>query len=84
MYYQPQFLDEKWAEYKALNKIKNDDEVDPDGFAVWGFEQLLHHRLPLYRKLAQNFGYTMPMEAVPHVHNEADFNALIAKTIDAS
>ena len=84
MYYQPQFLDEKWAEYKTLNKIKNDDEVDPDGFAVWGFEQLLHHRLPLYRKLAQRFGYTIPMEAVPHVHNEADFNALIAKTIDAS
>ena len=35
MYYQPQFLKEKWAEYKALNAIKNDDEVDPNGFAVW-------------------------------------------------
>ena len=84
MYYQQQFLEQKWAEYKALNKIKSDDEVDPDGFAVWGFEQLLHHRLPLYRKIAQNFGYTIPMSAVPSITNEKDFNALIAKTIDAA
>ena len=84
MYYQPQFLDAKWLEYKALNKISNDAEVDPDGFAVWGFEQLLHHRLPLYRKIAQNFGYAIPMSAVPNVNNEADFNALIARTIDAA
>ena len=84
MYYQPQFLEQKWVEYKALNKIKHDEEVDPDGFAVWGFEQLLHHRLPLYRKIAQNFGYTIPMSAVPSVNNEADFCTLIAKTIDAN
>ena len=61
MYYQPQFLDEKWAEYKRINKIADDAAVDPDGFAAWGFEQLLHHRLPLYRKIAANFGYTIPM-----------------------
>src|SRR5260221_5519907 len=36
MYYQPAFLDAKWAEYKALNRIANDDDVDPDGFAIWG------------------------------------------------
>ena len=53
-------------------------------FRSWGFEQLLHHRLPLYRKIAQNFGYTIPMSAVPSITNEKDFNALIAKTIDAA
>ena len=84
MYYQPHFLDQKWAEYKAQNKIKSDEDVDPNGFAIWGFEQLLHHRLPLYRKIAQNFGYTIPMSAVPNVNNETDFSALIAKTIDAA
>ncbi len=40
MYYQPQFLERKWAEYKDINGISKDDDVDPDGFAVWGFEQL--------------------------------------------
>jgi hypothetical protein len=81
MYYQPAFLDAKWAEYKALNKIINDDDVDPDGFAVWGFEQLLHHRLPLYAKIADNFGYRVRMRDIPTVSNEADFIALVSKAI---
>ena len=82
MYYQPQFLKEKWAEYKALNAIKNDDEVDPNGFAVWGFEQLLHHRIPLYKKIADKFGYTMQMSDVPSINTEADFVNHLAALID--
>jgi hypothetical protein len=81
MYYQPAFLDAKWAEYKALNKIKSDDDVDPDGFAVWGFEQLLHHRIPLYAKIAENFGYRVQMRDIPAVSSEADFIALVSKAI---
>jgi hypothetical protein len=82
MYYQPQFLDEKWAEFKALNKISNDDDVDPDGFAVWGFEQLLHHRIPLYKKIADQLGYTIRMQDVPQISTEADFISLVSRTID--
>lgn len=82
MYYQPQFLKEKWAEYKLLNDIKNDDEVDPDGFAVWGFEQLLHHRIPLYKKIADKFGYTMHMADVPSINTEADFMNHLSALID--
>jgi hypothetical protein len=81
MYYQPAFLDAKWAEYKALNRISDDDAVDPDGFAVWGFEQLLHHRLPLYGKIADNFGYRVRMRDIPAVTSEADFIALVSKAI---
>ena len=82
MYYQPQFLKEKWAEYKAMNQINNDDDVDPDGFAVWGFEQLLHHRIPLYRKIADRLGYTMHMKDVPKVNTEVDFVNHVAALID--
>ena len=82
MYYQPEFLKEKWAEYKALNKIKNDDDVDPDGFSVWGFEQLLHHRIPLYKKIADKYGYTMRMTDVPAINNESDFVNQLAALID--
>jgi hypothetical protein len=82
MYYQPQFLKEKWAEYKALNSIKNDDDVDPNGFAVWGFEQLLHHRIPLYKKIADRFGYTMHMADVPSINTEADFTNHLSTLID--
>jgi hypothetical protein len=82
MYYQPAFLDTKWAEYKALNKIKSDDDVNPDGFAVWGFEQLLHHRVPLYAKIAQNFGYTVRMQDIPNVTSENAFTQLVSSAID--
>jgi hypothetical protein len=82
MYYQPQFLDEKWAEFKRLNNIKNDNDVDPDGFAVWGFEQLLHHRIPLYKKIADHYGYTIQMRDVPSIHTEEDFVKLLSRTID--
>jgi hypothetical protein len=82
MYYQPAFLDAKWAEYKDINKIRSDDDVDPDGFAVWGFEQLLHHRIPLYKKIAQNFGYTVRMRDIPNVKTVEDFSTLVASAID--
>lgn len=82
MYYQPRFLDEKWAEYKKERSIGEDCEVDPDGFAVWGFEQLLHHRIPLYQAIARNFGYSVKMEDVPKVRSEEDFLDLVSRAID--
>src|SRR5436190_925804 len=84
MYYQPRFLDEKWAEYKKSRSITEDREVDPDGFAIWGFEQLLHHRIPLYQAIARNFGYSVKMEDVPKVKTEEDFLALVSRAIDKS
>ena len=81
MYYQPAFLETKWAEYKALNKISDDDAVDPDDFAVWGFEQLLHHRIPLYAKIAKKFGYTVRMRDIPNVKTDADFIDLVCNAI---
>ena len=82
MYYRPTFLDNIWSKYKAMNKIKDESAVVPNEFAAWGFEQLLHHRIPLYRKIARNFGYTIPMQMVPQLHCVEDVVALIAKTID--
>lgn len=82
MYYQPEFLEAKWIEYKGINRIANDDDVDPDGFAVWGFEQLLHHRIPLYETIAGDYGYKIHMSDIPAVKSEADFIGLLSRTID--
>ncbi len=82
MYYQPRFLAAKWAEYKALNGIAADDNIDPDGFAVWGFEQLLLHRVPLYKAIADNFGYTVRMRDIPAVQSPDGFIALVSDAID--
>jgi hypothetical protein len=82
MYYNPAFLDAKWAEYKVARGVAADDQVDPDDFAVWGFEQLLAHRLPLYEAIAARYGYVIDMEDVPGVKTESDLLDLLARTID--
>ena len=81
MYYQPQFLEAKWAEFKQLHGIANDDDVDPDEFAIWGFEQLIHHRIPLYETIAKRAGYTVEMADIPNVRDEQDFVDLVSKAI---
>ncbi len=81
MYYQPHFLVEKWAEYKAINGIAADDDVDPAGFGAWGFEALLHDRLPRYQMLAQNFGYIVEAADLATVRDGNDFIALVAMAI---
>ena len=82
MYYQPQFLEAKWTEFKALKGGIRDEEVDPDAFAAWGFEELLRHRIPLYEAIARKYGYTVEAEEVLPVKDEAGFLALVARAID--
>lgn len=81
MYYKPQFLCEKWAEYKRLNGIGRDEDVDPSGFGAWGFEALLHDRLPRYQALADNFGYTVDAADLADVRDGSDFLSLMGDAI---
>jgi hypothetical protein len=83
MYYQPDFLVRKWAEYKAQKKIKHDESVDPAGFGAWGFEALVHDRLPRYQKLADNFGYTIEAADLATVRDGDEFIDLVATAIRA-
>jgi hypothetical protein len=82
MYYRPQFLIEKWTEYKAMNGIAKDEDVDPAGFAAWGFAALLHDRLPRYQALADKFGYVVEAADLARVKSGADFLELMSKAIE--
>jgi hypothetical protein len=82
MYYRPEFLVEKWAEYKLINGILNDDDVDPAGFGAWGFEALLHDRLPRYEALADNFGYVIEASDLATARDGDEFVDLIAAAIE--
>jgi hypothetical protein len=81
MYYRPEFLVEKWEEYKALNGIADDNKVDPDLFGAWGFEALLRDRLPRYQKLADKLGYTVEAADVATVRDGDEFLDLMAGAI---
>lgn len=82
MYYRPEFLLEKWAEYKLINGIEQDCDVDPAGFGAWGFEALLHDRLPRYQALADNFGYVVEASDLATVRDGDEFIDLMASAIE--
>lgn len=82
MYYRPPFLLEKWAEYKLINGIIEDRDVDPAGFGAWGFEALLHDRLPRYQALADNFGYVVEASDLAMVRDGDEFVDLMATAIE--
>ncbi|WEK05528.1 MAG: ATPase [Candidatus Devosia phytovorans] len=82
MYYRPPFLVEKWAEYKLIHGTLDDKDVDPAGFGAWGFEALLHDRLPRYQQLADNFGYVVEASDLATVRDGDEFIDLMAAAIE--
>ncbi len=80
IYYPEDFLRESWAAYLAETGC-TEDEVDPDDFMVWGFRRILAHRMPLYDRIAENWGVAVTTEEVSEVRDPADFDALIAGAI---
>ncbi|WP_339112958.1 ATPase [Thioclava sp. GXIMD2076] len=80
MYYQPQFLERKWVEYRVERGLK-EDEVNPDDFVRWTYRQALEHRQPRYDAMARNWGITLKAEQVATVRDEQDFTQLIASAL---
>ena len=83
LYFEPEFLDRKLAEFLRLEKLEDPIQMHPDGFARWVFPELLAHRRPLYRSIADRYGYTVDARAVERVNFEEDFLQLIAGAIAA-
>ncbi|MBC9245843.1 ATPase [Paracoccus sp. 11-3] len=80
MYYQPQFLEKAWIDYR-VEKGLHEDEVNPDDFIRWTYARALAHRQPRYQAMARR-GVTVTAEEVSEVKSPADFNDLIARAID--
>jgi len=81
LYYREAFLDEKLAEYMALNNYTNADLIPPDEFVSWVFPELYKSRLPRYQSIADQYGYTIDANDVAKVSNEDEFIQLIADAI---
>lgn len=81
MYYPPALLADWWQAFKTGHGIDRDDDVNPDAFAVWGFEQLIHHRMPLYERIAGHHGYVIEASEVAAVRNVAGFVDLVCRAI---
>ena len=80
MFYRPAFLMQVWHEFLAQEGC-GPHEVDPDAFLRFGYSRLLDSRQPRYASMAR-WGITVTAEDVAHVKSPADFDALIAHSLD--
>ena len=81
IYYNENFLTEKWSSFKNINNVDNRN-VDPDKFILYCFEDLLNHRLPIYDSIAKNWGITINADDISKVKNEKDFINLISNYLN--
>ena len=72
MYYNEDFLRERWAEY-LRETGRAPEAVDPDAFIRWAYRKLLSWRGPRYRGIAARWGYTATMAEIAAVRDEGDF-----------
>ncbi len=80
MYYHPDFLTAAWEEF---TDGRPPEQIDPDAFVRWTYARALAHRQPLYAAMARNWGVTVTAEDIARVNSAAEFDALIARTLEA-
>ena len=81
IYYNENFLTEKWSSFKNINNVNNKN-VDPDKFILYCFEDLLDHRIPIYDSIAKNWGITINADDISKVKNEKDFINLVSNYLN--
>ncbi|MEM9716595.1 MAG: ATPase [Pseudomonadota bacterium] len=82
MYYQEPFLVGLWDQYCRVNAVA-EDQVDPDDFVRWGYLQLLEHRIPRYKAIADRWGITIQATDLETVRSVDDFETVIQNALNA-
>ena len=81
IYYQDSFLDSHLKEFLEDNKITSVEQIDPDKFVQWIFPKIISHRKPLYKAIADKYGYTLSAHSINEVSTQGDVIDLLAETI---
>ena len=82
LYYDEGFLGEHLAHYLHENDLNSERCVDPENFVRWIFPRLIAYRRPLYKAIANRYGYTVSMRHAEHVTDEQSFEDLICTALD--
>lgn len=81
LYYREDFLDEQLSAFMLERGYSEVSQMEPDEFVQWVFPRLFHTRLPRYEAIASAYGYTVDADEVARVRDEADFIALIGRSL---
>ncbi|KGJ05141.1 hypothetical protein SAMN04487972_103128 [Paracoccus halophilus] len=80
MYYQPEFLDRAWTDYRVEMGLR-EDQVNPDDFIRWTYARALAHRQPRYQAMARR-GVTVRAEELAALRTPDALIHLIGDAID--
>lgn len=80
MYYQRDFLADRWSEYLAEENVVA-DKVDPDDFVRWTYRKALSNRQPRYEAMSK-WGVSVTADEMAQVESSDDFNNLIAQALE--
>ena len=82
LYYREAFLDEHLEIYMKEKNINYVALIEPDDFVRWVFPKLFHARVPRYKAIADQHGYTISARDAFAVTNATEFLELIANALD--
>lgn len=82
LYYREAFLDEQLEVYLRENKLAYVAQIDPDQFVRWMFPRLFHARVPRYRAIAEQHGYSVSTDELKSVRDEAGFLRLVEQVLE--
>ena len=81
MFYNEDFLKTKWNEYCTIAG-QEPSEVEPDDFMSTGFKALISHRIPIYSKIAANWGVMVDSSELNKQISHDEFVEIVAEAID--
>ncbi len=84
LYFPAEFLDQSITEYMSEKELEYIALIDPDDFSRWVFPKLFRNRIPKYKAIADEFGYSISADDARTIKTAQDFIDLIAKAIDSA
>ena len=81
LYYREAFLNEHLALFMKERGLPYVALIDPDEFVRWIFPRLFYSRIPSYRAIAAQYGYTVSTAELAAIENETDFLRLLETAI---
>lgn len=82
LYYREAFLDDHLALYMKEENIEYVAQVNPDDYVRWVFPKLFRARVPRYKAIAEQYGYTIAARDAFTVSNGDEFLQLISDALE--
>ncbi|MCG8380435.1 MAG: ATPase [Proteobacteria bacterium] len=82
LYYREEFLDEQLNTYLEEKDLGYAAMIEPDDFVRWVFSRLFYNRIPRYKNIAEEYGYTLSTNEITKVNCEADFLTIVESALE--